>query len=317
VLSGLFARQCHAIAAQRIRRSAQIVALYGNLGYDRHLLQKVVERFGNAFARRIRDRPLHLLWGLVLFSWDRDKISDEEIARVANEISHIRLDSDGKFNSDDNHLDQWERMINKGHLTVWRKPVPNSYLYEYKVYGSYNDIPARAFFFAQVDLEFRKQWDKLVIKLDVIDTDEKSDTEVVHWVMHFPYPMYSRDYVYTRRCTVDNERKLMVIVNRSVNHPNAPITSQYVRVETYMSQMVIRPHSSFDEDGFDYVLTYYDDPKAAFPSIAYNWMATTGVPDFVNKVHNAAKILHESRKSSQSSSDIEEEGVGGEDRIPM
>jgi len=24
------------------------------------------------------------------------------------------------------------------------------------------------------------------------------------------------------------------------------------------------------------VLTYYDDPKAAFPSFAYNWMATTG-----------------------------------------
>jgi len=30
------------------------------------------------------------------------------------------------------------------------------------------------------------------------------------------------------------------------------------------------------QNGFDYVLTYYDDPKAAFPSFAYNWMATTG-----------------------------------------
>jgi len=32
----------------------------------------------------------------------------------------------------------------------------------------------------------------------------------------------------------------------------------------------------FTQNGFDYVLTYYDDPKAAFPSFAYNWMATTG-----------------------------------------
>jgi len=32
----------------------------------------------------------------------------------------------------------------------------------------------------------------------------------------------------------------------------------------------------FVQNGFDYVLTYYDDPKAAFPSFAYNWMATTG-----------------------------------------
>jgi len=46
---------------------------------------------------------------------------------------------------------------------------------------------------------------------------------------------------------IDNERKLMVIVNRSVDHPQIPATDQYVRVETYSSEMVIRPHSSFDE----------------------------------------------------------------------
>ena len=38
----------------------------------------------------------------------------------------------------------------------------------------------------KVDLEFRKQWDKLVITLDIVDKDESSGTEVVHWVMHYP-----------------------------------------------------------------------------------------------------------------------------------
>jgi len=38
----------------------------------------------------------------------------------------------------------------------------------------------------KVDLEFRKQWDKLVITLDVVDKDDDSGTEVVHWVMHYP-----------------------------------------------------------------------------------------------------------------------------------
>ena len=46
---------------------------------------------------------------------------------------------------------------------------------------------------------------------------------------------------------VDNERRLMVIVNRSVDHPSVPVTDKFVRVNTYMSQMVIRPHSTFDE----------------------------------------------------------------------
>ena len=30
------------------------------------------------------------------------------------------------------------------------------------------------------------------------------------------------------------------------------------------------------QNGFDFVLTYYDDPKANFPRVAYNWMASSG-----------------------------------------
>jgi hypothetical protein len=68
---------------------------------------------------------------------------------------------------------------------------------------------------------------------------------------------------------------------------------KYVRVNTYDSGMVIRPHSSFDEDGFDYLLTYFDDPQSNFPSAAYNWMACSGVPDFVNKLYDAAVKLNQ------------------------
>jgi len=46
---------------------------------------------------------------------------------------------------------------------------------------------------------------------------------------------------------IDNDRKLMIIVNRSIDHPQVPAGTQYVRVETYSSEMVIRPHSTFDE----------------------------------------------------------------------
>ena len=58
---------------------------------------------------------------------------------------------------------------------------------------------------------------------------------------------FKDEFVYVVK--VDNERRLMVIVNRSVDHPAAPTTHQYVRVHTYMSEMVIRPHTSFDEVG--------------------------------------------------------------------
>ena len=46
---------------------------------------------------------------------------------------------------------------------------------------------------------------------------------------------------------VDHEKRLMVIVNRSIDHPLLPVSNKYVRVDTYMSKMVIKPHTSFDE----------------------------------------------------------------------
>lgn len=74
--------------------------------------------------------------------------------------------------------------------------------------------------------------------------------------------------------------------------PNTEIaeTSENVRVHDYVSQMIIKPHSgnNFMQPGFDYMLTYFDNPRASFPSPAYNWMASRGVPDFVEQLHQAA-----------------------------
>lgn len=95
------------------------------------------------------------------------------------------------------------------------------------------------------------------------------------------YPMYSRDYVYVRRYDVDVDNNLMVLVSRwvlksgikygsvfdtllneylvsvfilyicllyrAVQHPRVPETQEFVRVHSYQSKMVIRPHKSFDE----------------------------------------------------------------------
>lgn len=90
------------------------------------------------------------------------------------------------------------------------------------------------------------------------------------------YPMYPRDYVYVRRYEVDVENNMMVLVSRwesmlsdgiphrlvlswqlhwgvlflyvrAVKHPGVPETQEFVRVHSYRSRMVIRPHKSFDE----------------------------------------------------------------------
>lgn len=307
VLGRLLARQCEFVAAYRFRRANVL----------QHLRKKRSRSGGSssgggvammALGRRVcrQKRPLGLLVGAVLFNWEDEQITDDEMEMCACDFLEVERIL-GKRGSNlkafscsgpKENMSSWELIISKDHLKVWRKPVKNSSLYEYKVFGTFFDIPARAFFRVQVDTEYRKKWDSLVIRLDVIDRlrnlKKKSISEVVHWVMHYPYPMYSRDYVYVRRYMIDPEKNLMLMLSRSTGHPAAPVDKDYVRVTAYRSQMVIRPHSNFDENGMDYVLTYFDDPQAIFPTPAYNWMASSGVPDFVNKLHQAAKnSLHE------------------------
>ena len=112
--------------------------------------------------------------------------------------------------------------------------------------------------------------------------------------------MNTREYVYLRRSRVDVQQKVMVLISKSIEHPNIPENPQHVRVMSYSSQMVIKPHTSFDECGFDYLLTYFDDPRAAFPLPAYNWMASYGVTDFLEKLHSAALQLYNSMNSQKS-----------------
>lgn len=120
--------------------------------------------------------------------------------------------------------------------------------------------------------------------------------------------MYQRDYCYIRRGIVDRSNQLMVLVSRSVSHPkccdqNDP--RKAVRVDTYESKMVIRANNdskSLTSPGFDYLLTYYDDPRAAIPSPAYNWMARAGAPDFADKLHSAALELYQQDKEKRKKS---------------
>jgi len=265
-----------------------------------------------------------------LFVWDNQRITDHDLNQTVHDfevIQRVGLNGYNKPLNDDNFSksnsfsvsaethnqtkeseekvkdSDWEEVISRNDFKLWRKSMPNSSLYQYKVFGTFNDIPARTFFRVQMDTEFRKKWDKLVLKLDVIEKEltvpdrdegqgEDSGNEVLHWIMRYPYPMNTREYVYLRRSRVDVRQNLMVLISKSIEHPSLPECPQHVRVTQYSSQMVIKPHTTFDECGFDYLLTYFDDPKSAFPTPAYNWMASFGVTDFLEKLHSAAVQLH-------------------------
>jgi hypothetical protein len=148
--------------------------------------------------------------------------------------------------------------------------------------------------------------DYLAVYLDVIDKDKSSNTELVRWIMKFPYPLYPREYVYVRRYCADLNHNLLMLVSRSlpnIHLPDLPNTKlkhtspnpnqhNYVRVTQYKSNIVIMPIHDFDKPGLIYVIQYYDVNKAKIPKIAYKWMAASGLPDYINKVHKATLRLN-------------------------
>lgn len=50
--------------------------------------------------------------------------------------------------------------------------------------------------FPQLDTEYRKKWDALVIKLEVIERDVVSGSEVLHWVTHFPVSIFTSAFTF-------------------------------------------------------------------------------------------------------------------------
>ncbi|XP_063031297.1 stAR-related lipid transfer protein 7, mitochondrial [Melospiza melodia melodia] len=221
--------------------------------------------------------------GAGAFVWDGQRIEEEELRRSAQALQ--QLEDPAAFPEQERG---WEPVMQRERFRLWRRPIPGSALFQYRVFGSYTDVTPRQFFNVQLDTEYRKQWDSLVLKLDVVERDPATGSEVIHWVTQFPYPMYSRDYVYVRRYSVDSDRNLMVLVSRAVEHPGIPEDPEHVRVRSYESHMVIRPHRGFDENGFDYLLTYSDNPQTVFPRYCLSWMVSSGMPEFLEKLHSAA-----------------------------
>lgn len=302
LLGEILAKQCNFYVAHRMRRANQIWNLYSRL-YTEKTLKTLVSRFLDRLRSRSQ-KPMAFLLSAALFKWEHERITDTEVKGCVDEFE-ILSQKCGNTNGNCSeptlqpeifkaHLAEegWEPVVENSKMFLWRRWMPETSGYEYKVFGTFHDIPARAFFSVQTDTEYRKRWDKLVIKLDIIDRDASDGCEVVHWVMQYPFPMYKRDYVYIRRAFVDDQRNVMVIMSRSTHHPACPPINECVRVTKYTSHMVIRPHRNIDEDGFDFLLSYYDDPRSSFPGPIYSWMAASGVPDFIEKLHCAAKDLH-------------------------
>lgn len=290
--------------------------------YARHTLTNLIRnRLKNAKIQFNELKQSKRLYALSfstagLFSWDDSRITNNEVKCEINDILNtFKLSEQNHkidFEESRHHRDsEWEKIYDKKDLIIWRRQIMIednemesdsekanlNELYEYKVLGRINDVTPIEFYETQIDINFRKKWDFLVISIEMLDKDVTSNTELIRWVSKFPYPLYPREYIFVRRYCIEPQEKLLILISRALEEfdlnsfQRANKAIQCVRVTKYKSNMIIIPHNDFDKPGLDYVMQYYDVNKAKIPSMAYKWMASSGLPDYMEKLHKATLQL--------------------------
>lgn len=105
--------------------------------------------------------------------------------------------------------------------------------------------------------------------------------------MLWPKLFSNRDYVFVRKCFIDRKRNVILICCKSVDHPKCPINPHLQRVKDYWSYMVIKPTTEFNQKGFEFCLTYYDNPGIKIPKYITNYVSQRQLPDFIKHLYDA------------------------------
>lgn len=328
----LWATQCEFLFAQQLRRSQQILALYAKI-WEERALRELLKRFRGQVQRHAKGFMLSSTALLAAFDWNRERIEYEDVKEYFDDFNFLdRLKKETIFcprcqkrkeidcrvegirycccpknvtdmlSRGENEFTAWEPYIEQKSMITWRKELKPG-LYAYKVYVEYPDITAEDFLHVQTDVEYRKKWDNTAVSLEVIDEDatKGSNSSIIYWEMLWPKLFANRDYVYNRRYFVDRSRKVIVIVNKSVQHPKCPVKPSNQRVNEYWSFMVIKPTSgTFSKPGLSFILTYFDNPGLSIPKYITNWVAKKQMPDFLGQLYQATVNYASAKKQNET-----------------
>nr|CAI5835226.1 unnamed protein product [Callosobruchus analis] len=310
----IWAHHCECVLAQRLRRCHQMFCLYTRL-WEERALSDFIKRMRQSLARKGKDLALGAL-GVSVYNWNENRIPLEDLKAYQNEFEYVQVlkenticmlcDPSQKTTNNVNicecgtagkpdskkSYDEWVPYLEREDLVVWRKPHPSG-LYEYKVYGSYDDVCAMDFLQTQVDMDYRRKWDKMTVMLEVAETDPTPDTnsDLIYWELEWPKLFANRDYVFKRRYLIDDEANMLYIISRSTEYSKYPPYKEKFRVQEYWSRMIIRPKTNrnMKELGIEFTLTYFDNPGLNVPSSVMTWATMKAMPDFLARMREATR----------------------------
>lgn len=187
-----------------------MIAHYRKLWHEKELLQFLL-RLEKQWLSRCRNFLLASV--PFVFDWNKERIANEVIYSQLEAINYVhrlhaetlvcphcqlrrvidqRVDGIVYCRCGGGSLvvmDEWEPYLERKDIIIWRKPQGGGQ-YAYKVYGNYDDVTAEDFFFVQTNVEYRKEWDKSALTLDIVDTDKDSNSSVIYWELLWPVMLW-------------------------------------------------------------------------------------------------------------------------------
>nr|BAN21328.1 conserved hypothetical protein [Riptortus pedestris] len=320
-------KQIECVVAQRVRRGQQMITLYTRL-WDEKGFRFLFLQMKRIFHKRSK----HLILGasFIAFDWENERIPIDDLKRHVNEMKICHILRKKAFTGEEGEGTQatctegncrcpecdatadvhcWEPFIKEEDLTVWKMEEtnhPGSNLYCYKMYGKYSDVTADDFLEVFLDTENRTKWDVHAALLKVIDSDPSTQSSVIYWETKWPTLFSNRDYVFKRRYYKDEKNKVIVIMNKSTDHPMYPPTNSKARVTEFWSYMVIKANTEFNEPGIEFSLTYFDNPGISLPSVLTLWVTVQGMPEYLKRLRVEALKISEKRKLEGLKESIDE-----------
>lgn len=319
--------QVESLGAQKLRRIHNIGSLYCRI-YERNQLLDLLR----SLAKKCRN-PKYVLGGAILsnssgFDWKKERLGNLALEDYYKEIDACnaikqqtitcnkcghRLRIEGPVptvtycicpNTPSSVYGlasegcDWIPFLERGDIIVWRKEHQTMKgMYEYKMYGSFDDVTADEFFSVQLDMsEFRLSWDKSTAHCNVLDTDTETGGIVYYWEVNWPRFFSNRDYCCYREHSVDPDTGTMLVISRSTDHPACPSKRKVWRVQDYESVLTIRPHTTSDKPGIEFSLTGFENPGVQLPEAIITWVAIRGMPEFMMNLREACLKL---RKDQQ------------------
>lgn len=209
----VWVHHCECVLTQRIRRCQQMFFLY-TAWWEERALKDFLQRMRHSLVKRGRELTLGAV-GISSYNWEKNRITEEEFKKHIAEFDYIDVLKENticlscassKRSNNNTSLckcgttgqlpnksyDEWTPFIEKQDLIVWRRSHASGQ-YEYKVFGSYNDVSALDFLNVQVDTDYRRKWDNTAVMLEIAEKDPVKDAngDILYWEMKWPV---STDY---------------------------------------------------------------------------------------------------------------------------